>query len=160
MNAPLSSEKALLRAAALCSRSEQCVHDMTEKLLRWGLERDAAQEVVARLVSERFIDDARYARAYVHDKFLYNGWGPVKIEMTLRQKGIDDETIAQALSTLQQEQIQAALLRLLEAKHRNTKGRDRRLQRAALLRFAASRGYDMAMCYRCVDQVMQHDDDD
>ena len=160
MPVPLTPQQALNRAAALCGRSEQCVHDIREKLLRWGLEADEADAIVNRLMKERFIDDERYARAYAHDKFLYNGWGPVKIRLMLRQKGISPEAIASALETVTSDQTEATLIKLLQSKWRTVQNREPRLARAAMLRFAASRGFDSEMCYRCVDQVMRDNEHD
>ena len=160
MATPLSPKQALNRAAALCSRSEQCAHDIREKLLRWGLDPDQADDAIARLKKEGFIDDDRYARAFAHDKFLYTGWGPIKIATMLRQKGIAQASIADALENISRDDQEQALMRALQAKWRSVQGREPRLARAALLRFAASRGYDTQMCYRCVNQITQIDGDD
>lgn len=160
MAEPLSPKQALNRAAALCSRSEQCAHDIREKLLRWGLDAEHADDIIIRLKKDGFIDDDRYARAFAHDKFLYNGWGPVKIATMLRQKGIAQASIADALETISRDDQEQALLRALRVKWKSVQGREPRLARAALLRFAASRGYDTTMCYHCVNQVTGTNGDD
>lgn len=148
-------EKALNRAAALCSRSEHCESDNRAKLAQWQVDADSADAIVARLRGDGFIDDARYARAFVHDKFLYNGWGRMKLSAHLRQKGIAADAIAAALSQISDEDYRDMLLRLLRGKWRTVSGREPRLARAALLRFAASRGFEADQCYDLVDAVMQ-----
>lgn len=153
-------EKALNRAAVLCSRSEHCESDIRTKLLQWQVDAASADAIVARLLHDGFIDDARYARAFVHDKFLYNGWGRMKLSAQLRQKGISADAIAAALSQISDEDYRNTLLRLLRGKWRTVNGREPRLARAALLRFAASRGFEADQCYELVDTVMQQAETD
>lgn len=156
----MDTDKALSRAAALCSRSEQCESDIRAKLLHWDVETSEADAIISRLRHDHFIDDERYARAYVHDKFLYNGWGPVKLTAMLRQKRLQPDAIEQALEQFTHDDYSATLQHLLTGKHRSMASRDPRLARAALLRFAASRGYDAHMAYQVVGLVMGNDDED
>ncbi|MBR1803397.1 MAG: regulatory protein RecX [Muribaculaceae bacterium] len=155
----MEPDKALSRAAALCSRSEQCESDIRAKLQQWEVEPVDADAIITRLLHEHFLDEQRYARAYVHDKFLYNGWGPVKLSSMLHLKGISSDSIAQALEQFSSNDYHNTLRRLLQGKWREVKGREPRLARAALLRFAASRGFDADTCYRCVNELLDGDFD-
>ena len=83
---PLSTEAALARAAALCSRSEQAESDVRTKILGWGVPPDDCNQILARLKSENFLSEERYARAYARDKFAFNGWGRQKIAFMLKAK--------------------------------------------------------------------------
>ena len=119
----MEASKALSRAAALCSRSEQCESDIRTRLARWEVDVAAADGIIAQLRQGGFIDEARYARAFVHDKFLYNHWGPVKLAAMLRQKGIADEAAAEALEQFAPQDYRDTLMRLLRAKWREVSGR-------------------------------------
>ena len=85
--------EALKKLAALCARGEHSTGDADEKMRRWGLSEADRLQVIQKLVDNRFIDDERFARYFVHDKIKFNHWGRRKIEVALRQKGIADETI-------------------------------------------------------------------
>ncbi len=150
----MMDEKAMSRAAALCSRSEHCESDIRAKLTQWQVDSASADAIVARLRADGFVDDARYARAFVHDKHLYNGWGRVKLAALLRQKGIDADTARAALAQINEEDYRATLLRLLLGKWRSVGQREPRLARAALLRFAASRGFESDLSYAAVDGIV------
>lgn len=156
----MEMSKALSRAAALCSRSEHCESDIRAKLAQWQVDSDDADTIVARLRGEGFINDERYARAYVHDKWLYNGWGRVKLAAMLRQKGISGECIAAAMEQIVDDDYRQQLMRVLRAKLRDVASREPRLARAALLRTAASRGFEPQLCYDAVDQLLNTTDDD
>lgn len=155
----MTPETALNRAAALCARSEQAASDVRGKLLRWGLTPQQAQEVIDRLIDGGYLDDERYARAFVNDKFKFNGWGRIKIAYQLRAKGISQDCIDEALTLIDDESYEQALLQLLTAKASTLRGKEPQQARAALQRFATGRGYEPALCYRMTDNIIHNPND-
>lgn len=148
------------RAAALCASSEQAPADIRDKLTKWGLTAVEARQVLDQLISQGFIDEARYARAFVNDRFNFNGWGRVKIAHQLRLKGISGELIGEAVNAIDEENYRQRLIELLRAKWRTVKGREPRAAWAAMMRFAASRGFEADIAADCVKQVTRLDDQD
>lgn len=148
------------RAAALCSRSEQAPSDIREKLLKWGLNPEEANRVLEQLVSQGFIDEQRYARAFVNDRFAFNGWGRVKIAHQLRLKGIPNEIISEAINLIDEEKYRERLIELLRVKWRAVSDREPRAAWAAMMRFAASRGFEPGIAGECVKQVTRLDVED
>ena len=68
-------EQALAQLMRLCARAEKSESDARRLMRGWGLDDRAAAEVLDRLVHDRFIDDARYAGAFVREKMRLSGWG-------------------------------------------------------------------------------------
>lgn len=95
---------AYLTLAALCAQAEHCQHEMLEKMRRWELPEEEQARVMQRLVSERYVDDERYARAFVKDKVRYNKWGRRKVEQALWQKHIDDDIRQRVLDEVDDEE--------------------------------------------------------
>ena len=106
-----------------------------------GLEGDraAAQEVVDVLISEKYVDDLRYASAYARDKSAIQGWGEVKIRYMLSAKGVSRSVIDEALKEIDQDKADSRLEKLLQNKLKSLK--DDPQVRLKLLRFALGRGY-------------------
>ena len=162
----ISPENALNRLAALCSRSEQAECDLRAKLSSWAVAPNDADRIIARLYEMRFIDRNRYACAFVRDKFRFEGWGKIKISYQLRQKGFDDNAIADALTEIPDDEYAERLHTLLAAKVRSIKNKPYMQAKAALVRFAASRGFEPDIIYRTIPQVLTYnstnpcDDDD
>lgn len=148
------------RAAALCAGSEQAPADIRDKLTKWGLTAVEARQVLDQLISQGFIDEARYARAFVNDRFNFNGWGRVKIAHQLRLKGISGELIGEAVNAIDEENYRQRLIELLRAKWRTVNGREPRAAWAAMMRFAAARGFEADIAAYCVKQVTLLDDQD
>lgn len=133
--------KILNSLASACSKAELCSRDVLQKALKkTDGDRAAAGEIVARLQSEGFIDDNRYAAAFAREKSSLTGWGPVKIRFALKEKGIDQAVIDSALSEIDPERAGARLSNLLEAKRKSLEG-DPQIK-FKLIRFALSRGYE------------------
>lgn len=157
----ISPEKTLSRAAALCSRSEQCEADIRAKLTAWGIaDVAAADAIVARLVSESYLSESRYARAFARDRFRFAGWGRLKIAYALRLKRVAEECIADALTEIDEEDYAKALATALQGKLRSVASREPVQQRAALYRFAASRGYESDLAGRAISALLSHNQED
>ena len=134
-------DKLLSSLQSLCARKEYCSTDIYKKALK-GLEGDeeAAADMVALLVKDRFVDDLRYATAFARDKACLDGWGPVKIAFHLRGKRIPDGTVDEALAAVDADKADARMRAVVEAKARTLKG-DPEI-RLKLLKFGLQRGYE------------------
>ena len=147
----MTGQQAYSRLTALCARSEHCQQEMLEKMRQWGVSEEEQAEVMARLISERYIDDERYARAFVNDKIRYNKWGRRKVEQALWQKHIDKDIANRVLNEIDDEEYLSILKPLLKQKRRSIKADDNRQERIKLVKFALSRGFTMDIIRQCID---------
>ena len=141
------------RAAGLCSRQEQCTSHIREKLRLWNVNGEDEEKIILKLTEEKFLDDARFAGCYVKDKFKFNGWGRIRISHMLRQKGVDEEFIGNALLQIDEEEWFQTCLGLVQSKFSKLKEEDPFKQKGKLLRYAASRGFESALIYRALDEL-------
>jgi regulatory protein len=107
--------------------------------------------IIERLREESFLDDERFARSYALGKFRNNHWGRLLIRQGLRQAGIGEETIAEALESIGEAEYEASLKTLLEKKLRSMKGQDSAREKAA--RFALSKGYESALVWELLKKA-------
>lgn len=141
--APLTESEALARMTALCSGSEHCCSEIESKLRRLGQEEPAIARIMAHLIEEKYVDEHRFARAYALDKFRYNHWGRVRIAQTMRQLRLQTTDIQYGLGEIPDEEYAQVLEQLLQAKARQTRGRNDYERRGKLIRFALGRGFAM-----------------
>ena len=142
----------IVQFQAQCAKREYCAGDIRRKALEkleWN--REAAEEVVASLVAEGFVDDARYASAFAREKSSLQGWGPVKIRFQLRAKGISDSDISAALEEIDAEKASARLEKLLANKWHSLQ--DDPQGRLKLIKFALSRGYEYEEIESLIRQI-------
>ncbi|SNU03919.1 regulatory protein [Prevotellaceae bacterium MN60] len=146
-----SEQDAYLTLAALCAQAEHCQYEMLEKMRRWELDDEAQARVMQRLVSERYVDDERYARAFVKDKVRYNKWGRRKVEQALWQKHIDEDIRQQVLDEIDDEEYISVLRPLLKQKRRSTKAANDYQLNQKLMRFALGRGFTFDIIRQCIN---------
>ena len=146
-----TEQDAYLTLAALCAQAEHCQWEMLEKMRRWELPEEEQARVMQRLASERYVDDERYARAFVKDKVRYNKWGRRKVEQALWQKHIDDDIRQRVLDEVDDSEYLAVLKPLLQQKRRSTKAANDYELNQKLVRFAVSRGFTFDIIRQCLD---------
>ena len=155
-----SEEEAYLALATLCAQAEHCQYEMTEKMRRWELSEEAQARIMERLVNERYVDDERFARAFIKDKVRYNKWGRRKVEQALWQKHIDKDIRQRALDDVDDEEYLAVLRPLLKQKRKSTKAENDYELNRKLVRFALGRGFTFDIIRQCIDVEVMDDEDE
>ena len=147
----ITEQGAYLQLAQLCARSEHCQYEMLEKMRKWNMTDEAQARVMQRLISEYYVDDERYARAFVHDKIRYNKWGRRKVEQALWMKHIDEDIRERVLSEIDDDEYISILRPLLKQKRRNIKVQSDYEQNQKLVKFALGRGFTFDIIRQCMD---------
>ena len=146
----LTPAEALNKAAAYCTLCERCVSEVAAKLTAWGIAPAEQQKIVQRLQQEKFIDEARYCRAFVNDKVRFNRWGRIKIAAALREKKVPREFMNEAIENIDEEQYRASLAEVIALKRKELKGKDDHAAQQKIIRHAASRGYEPSLILRTI----------
>lgn len=143
------------RMAALCSRSEQCSVDIHRKITASGLTDEEADEIIGKLKAEKFINDDRYTKSYVSDKFRLNKWGKVKIRHFLRMKGLPDDVIQRELEAIDEDKYRKVLLKTMKDKARTLKKKPKFEKMGQIIRFAQNRGFEPELIHRYLHEVVE-----
>lgn len=149
----MTEQEAFTRLSAQCAQAEHCQHEMVEKMRRWGIGDDVQARVMTRLVGERYVDDERYARAFVKDKVKYNKWGRRKVEQALWLKHIDSDIQQRVLDEISTDDYVQVLRPLLQQKRKTTKAASPYELNQKLIRFALGRGFGFDVIRECLDGV-------
>ena len=150
----MTPDEAYRYATGRCARAELCRADLRPKLLARGLAPTDADALLDRLERERYLDERRYAAAYVHDKLTYDRWGRLKVRQALRLKGVAAEAVDEALAAVDEADYRAGLDALMAAKRRTVKAPDAYTLRLKLLRFAAGRGFEAPLAADAADRLL------
>ena len=136
----LTEKEIIKKLATACVKREYCTQDMQKKMRLWGVDADTQASVLAYLTKNKYVDNARYARAFVFDKARYNKWGRKKIDYSLRLKGIDYALYADLLDEVEDDDYRETL-------------------RNKLIRFALGRGFTMDQTLKALKEMGQEVDD-
>ncbi len=152
--------QALASLMRLCAKAERSSGDALRLMRGWGVADADARKVLDRLIADRFIDDRRYAEAFVREKINLSGWGRYKIVSALRAKGISQALAAEAMSQADATDMRGRLSEILARRMRTLKAATPFDARAKLMRYALSQGYDYETACECVERCIPADGGD
>jgi regulatory protein len=144
---------ALNKAMALCAGREYCSSDINAKLESWGLNDTEVNSVISMLIKDDFINDKRYAEAFVRDKYHHNKWGKVKIASHLKAKKIASELISSALASLDEDQYRQMARDTIDSHRKHVKAKNQYDLKGKLLRFGLSKGFESNLLYDILNEI-------
>lgn len=144
-NREYSLQELTSRAETYCARAEHCAYEVRTKILAWGGTPEQAETIISHLYDNHYLDDARYSRAYTHDKLLYQHWGKVKIRAMLQARQLPSSEIQSALQNIDETEYNHILRAVLATKKNAT--------REAQIRFLLQRGFEYANILRVVEDL-------
>ena len=150
---------ALSKAMNQCSRREYCTDDLRNKLQSWGIESKDSEKIIAILIKENFINELRYATAFVRDKFNYNKWGRIKIAAHLKIKKIEPDILSTAINSIDNVIYTKFLKELIAGHKKSVKAKNMYDLKAKLLRYGLSKGFESSLVYDILNDL-QNDNED
>ena len=151
MKKEMTEQEAFLQLAAICAQAEHCEQEMRDKMKRWELDETVQNRVIERLTKERYIDQERYARAFINDKIRYNKWGRRKVQQALWQKRIDADIQQRVFDEIDEKEYLDVLRPLLKQKRKSIRAASDYELNQKLARFALSRGFTFDIIRQCLD---------
>ena len=141
-------------AERYCSGAEHCCSEVRAMLERHGAEKEDIERILKYLIKEGYIDESRYASAFVHDKVRFAKWGRTKIAQALWQKRIPEQIAQDALSSIDQDEYMTALKDVAASRYRTMKGATEYERKMKTMKSVCSRGYEPSL----VQKVLQFTD--
>lgn len=146
----ITPQQALVRLETACAKTEYAVFEIATKLKNWGIGSNDAEKILDSLIDRKFLDNQRFATAYIRDKYRFCKWGRRKICVGLYQKHISQDVINEALATIDEEEYFEILVAFLSSKTRTIKSDSPAELRTKLFRAALSRGYETSLAAKAV----------
>lgn len=135
-------------AERYCSGAEHCCLEVRQMLERRKAESADIERIIRYLIKEGYIDESRYAAAFVHDKVRFAKWGRAKIAQALWQKRIPTCVADAALASIDEDEYMAALKDVVASRYRQTKGATEYERKIKTMKSVCSRGYEPALVRR------------
>lgn len=129
-------------AERYCSGAEHCCFEVRAMLQRHEAESGDIDRILKHLIKEGYIDESRYALAFVHDKVRFAKWGRVKIAQALWQKHIPQDVADSALAAIDEDEYMTALNDVVQSRYRAAKGATEYERKMKAMKSVCSRGYE------------------
>lgn len=135
-------QEAREKIRAYCVYRERSQHEVRQKLRSYGLQSATTEELITELIQENFLNEERFARAYVRGKFRMKKWGRRKIEQGLQQHQLSQYVWKKALEELDAQEYGETLRQILLDKWRHTRDPDTFKRRGKVAAYAIRKGYE------------------
>jgi regulatory protein len=138
----LTPNQATIKAQLSCAYQERCQQEMRDKLYEWGLHSNEVENIIANLISDNFLNEERFAKAYAGGKFRIKKWGRIKIKIELKKRKISDYCIRKGMQEIDETDYQNTLKEILRKKLKeNSKGK-LQIRNYKAVQYAISRGFE------------------
>lgn len=137
-----SADIAWQKICKWCAFQERSQQEVRDKLYDYGLVSGELEAMIARLISENFLNEERFAIAFAGGKFRQLAWGRVKIKMALKQKKVSEYCIRKALASISSADYRKQLEQVLAKRGREEKEKNTIKRNFKLAQYAISRGFE------------------
>lgn len=136
---------------AYCAYQERCDFEVRQKLFSWNLNLEDVDALISDLITHNFLNEERFAEAYVSGKFRIKRWGRVKIRQQLKLKKISAYSINKGMSVIDDDEYIKTARELIESKSRLIKSKNQWDKINKLKRYLSSKGYETELVHELVD---------
>ena len=150
---PLTPDQVLDKMAKYCAYQERCVKDVSDKLRTFDIPEEEKTKILDYLLDNRFVNDERYAKAFVRGKINQSGWGMNKIRFHLMQKGIDKDLIDEALGQTDEEVYRQRLIDILKTKAKTIKADSDFEKKRKLAAYAMQKGFEGSLVWEAIKDL-------
>jgi regulatory protein len=136
-----SETKLLAKARAYCARQERCQQEVRDKVYSWGAHREQVEQVIAQLIGEGFLNEARFAEHYAVSKSRQKGWGRRKIVQALKAKGVSERCIASGLAAIDEGEEEEQLRLAVAKRWERAKDEEPFIRKGKVIRYFLGKGF-------------------
>jgi regulatory protein len=147
----LTPEEGLQRARNLCVKQEKSHQSIRNKLFDWQIPANKIESIIAQLVSENFLNEERFAQAYVRGKFNQKRWGRRKILQGLKIHKISSYSVTKAIQSISSEEYTKTIRTLILKKEALLNESNLFLKRKKIANYLLSKGYENDIIW---DEIM------
>lgn len=154
MSKRLSPEEAKAKILRYCAYQERSHKEVKDKLYSFGLFSSDVNELIAHLITEGFLNEERFARAFAGGKFRMKKWGRLRIVRELESKGLTANCIRIGLREIDQADYEKSLQSIIQKKAAELGEVDLFARRDKIARFAMQKGYEPDLVWQKVKALL------
>jgi len=123
-------------------------------LQSFGLNSDSVDEILSRLITDGFVNEERFAKAFAGGKFRVKKWGRHKIELALKSHDISSKCIAIGLREIDNDDYRDTLRKLLIKKSETIGEENVYKSRDTISKFAIGKGFEPDLVWELMRELL------
>ena len=141
-----------IKASSFCAYQERTQQEVREKLYGEGITEDEIEEIISKLITENFINEERFAKAFAGGKFRMKKWGRIKIKHELSLRGLSDYCIRKGMEEIEEEDYSKVLTGLMTKKFNEEKESNIYKKRNKIAQYLIRKGYEPELIWEEIKQ--------
>ena len=146
---------AKIKAADFCAYQERSQQQVRDKLYDYGLHHDEVEEVLTELIMEGFINEERFARAFIGGKFRMKKWGRQKILQSIRPHKISEYCLKKGMEEIDSEVYWQVLLEHTQKKYQQLQGNSSYIIKGKLTQHLYAKGFEADLIREAIDEIVK-----
>lgn len=138
-----------------CAYQERSHREVKAKLFEYGLPSIEVDEIISYLITEGFLNEERYAKAFAGGKFRIMKWGKLKIQRELESSGVSARNITRGLAEITTSEYSKTLLGLVKKKSNQIEDDNIYKKKNKVARFVMGKGYEPELVWEVVNNLMK-----
>ncbi len=149
-----SPTEALAKILRYCAYQERSHKEVKTKLYGYGLYASQVDEIISQLITDGFLNEERFAKAFAGGKFRIKKWGRMKIKNELEFLGLTKNCIQSGLKEIEPSDYTKTLKNLIKKKSALIKEENLFKKRDKVARFVIAKGYEPEMVWEYVRDLI------
>ncbi len=143
----LTPDQARIKIQSYCAYQERSHREVRDKLYSFGLYKDDVDQLTVELLDQNFLNEERFAQAYVSGKFRIKRWGRKKIELHLKEKGVSAYCIKQGFKEIDADEYLKVLSELADYKMKSVTAKNDFERKAKTANYLVGRGFESELVW-------------
>jgi regulatory protein len=150
----LTPADALAGIQRYCAYQERSHQEVKRKLFDYGLPSDEVDVLLVRLITEGFLNEERFAKAFAGGKFRMKKWGRLKIEHELEHRGLTKNCIVRGINEIDASDYRKIMNELISKRVEQTPETNIFKKRNKVARFVIAKGYEPDLVWEAVKELL------
>ena len=138
------------KIAKYCAYQERCHQEVRDKLYGYGLHKEDVEQIIYELIQHDFINEERFAQAFVRGKFNYKKWGRNRIKLELKRRKISEYCIKKGMKEIDDNAYEQVLESLLVKKMKSLRNLKEYQRNYKSAQFVIGKGYESEIVWGVV----------
>ena len=143
----LGYEEAKLKAASFCAYQERYQQEVRDRLYSYGLIPEEVEDLLSYLISEGFVNEERFAKAFAGGRFRIKKWGKTRIEKELQQRRISPYCIRKGLEEIEDSEYRETLEMIIDKKADTLTGYGSFELKQRIARYVLGKGFESGLVW-------------
>ena len=151
----LSPKEALVKIQHYCAYQERSHKEVKNKLFEYGLFASEVDEILAQVITDGFLNEERFAKAFAGGKFRIKKWGRLKIKQELEMLGLTSRCVASGLKEIDATDYKRTLKELIRKKASQVTEKNEFKRKSLIARFVIGKGYEAEVVWEMVKELVE-----